>query len=148
MKRKGPWSTSEIQEFLAASAVPMRLACNGASGTPVMASLWFVPLDGKLWCATQQGASVLRHLERDPRCAFEVAHEHPPYRGVRGQGRAALHAERGADILRRVAARYLEDLDSDFARWLFARADTETAIAVDPTRVLSWDFTERMRGAE
>jgi hypothetical protein len=144
MIRRGPWSDHEIERFLEQTRVPIRLACNGASGSPVLASLWFLPLDGRLWCATQQGASVGRHLARDPRCAFEVAEETAPYRGVRGQGSAILHPERGAAILQRLVGRYVRDPQSEFARWLLERAESETAIAIEPHRLFSWDYRKRM----
>ena len=147
MRRKGPWSKNEIERFLQQTRVPLRLACNGASGHPVMASLWFLQLDGAFWCATQRTASVVSHLRRDRRCGFEVAPETPPYRGVRGQGLAQLHDERGEEILRLLIDRYLEDPTSRFARWLLSRAPHETAIAIEPLTLLSWDFRERMGDA-
>ena len=147
MRRKGPWSEQEIERFLQQTRVPLRFACNGASGRPVMASLWFLPRDDILWCATQRSASVVSHLRRDSRCAFEVAPETIPYRGIRGQGHAELHDERGEEILRLLVDRYLEDPDSRLARWLLSRAERETAIAIEPRTLLSWDFRERMGGA-
>lgn len=147
VKIKGPWTASDVDRFLAGTRVPLRLACNGASGHPVIVSLWFLPGDGRLWCATQQTARVARLLARDPRCAFEVAEETPPYRGVRGQGRAALESARGEEILRALIDRYLGDGDSRFARWLLERADGETAIAIEPRTWLTWDYTRRMEGA-
>jgi nitroimidazol reductase NimA-like FMN-containing flavoprotein (pyridoxamine 5'-phosphate oxidase superfamily) len=144
MRRKGPWSTEQIERFLEESRAPIRLACNGVSGHPVLASLWFVPLDGKLWCATQRTASVVSHLSRDPRCAFEVSVESPPYCGVRGQGLATLHDDRGEEILRVLIDRYLGDSTSRLARFLLARVEHETAIAIEPQTLVSWDYRERM----
>ena len=147
MRRKGPWSTEQIGRFLREFRGPIRLACNGASGHPVLASLWFVPLDGKLWCATQRTARVVSHLIRDPRCAFEVSVESPPYRGVRGPGVATLHEDRGEEILRVLIDRYLEDSTSRLARFLLARVEQETAIAIEPQTLVSWDYRERMGDA-
>ena len=147
MRPKGPWSKNEIERFLQQTRIPLRLACTGASGHPVIASLWFVALGDSLWCATRQTASVVSHLRRDGRCAFEVAPETAPYRGVRGQGFAELHDERGEEILRLLIDRYLEDPTSRFARWLLSRAPHETAIAIEPLTLLSWDFRERMGDA-
>lgn len=147
MRRKGPWSKKEVEVFLQQTRVPLRLACNGASGHPVIASLWFIPQGDIFWCATQQTASVVSHLGRDRRCGFEVAPETAPYRGVRGQGLAELHGERGEEILRLLIDRYLEDPTSRFARWLLSRAPQETAIAIEPLTLLSWDFRERMGDA-
>ena len=144
MRQKGPWSTDQIQHFLREIRIPIRIACNGASGHPVMASLWFVPQGGTLWCATQQGASVVSLLTRDPRCAFEVSVETLPYRGVRGTGIATVHDGRGEEILRILIERYLGGTDSKFANSLLARVEQETAICIEPQTLVSWDYRERM----
>jgi nitroimidazol reductase NimA-like FMN-containing flavoprotein (pyridoxamine 5'-phosphate oxidase superfamily) len=142
---KGPWSRAEIDGFLAATRIPVRLAVNGASGHPVLASLWFLSTEDRIWCATKRSASIVSLLERDPRCAFEVAPESLPYHGVRGQAQASLHDDRGEEILRRLIDRYLGDASSRFAQWLLGRAHDETAIALEPRRLVSWDYRERMR---
>jgi hypothetical protein len=145
MHCKGPWSRGEIDHFLAETRIPVRLAVNGASGHPILASLWFMHQGDTLWCATQRSSSIVSSLARDPRCAFEVAPESFPYHGVRGQARATLHDERGGEILRLLIERYLGDATSRFARWLLGRARSETAIALEPRTLVSWDFGERMR---
>jgi nitroimidazol reductase NimA-like FMN-containing flavoprotein (pyridoxamine 5'-phosphate oxidase superfamily) len=147
MRLKGPWSTDEVERFLLQSRIPLRLACNGALGHPVLASLWFAFMDGSLWCATQETASVAGLLRADPRCAFEVSSETMPYRGVRGRGRARLHDARGGEVLRLLVKRYLGGPTSPLAHWLLSRADSEIAIAVRPLTILSWDYQERMRPA-
>jgi len=147
MANKGPWSTEQIQHFLEQASIPVRLACNGDSGHPVLVSLWFIPLDGKLWCATQRTARIASILDRDARCAFEVSVEKAPYCGIRGRARATLHDDRGEEILRKLIDRYLADATSPFARFLLSRVERETAIAIDPGTLVSWDYRERMGGA-
>jgi hypothetical protein len=144
MKRKGPWSAEQTRRFLDDVRVPIRLACNGGSGHPLLASLWFVPLEDRLWCATQQHASVASLLARDSRCAFEVSLESPPYRGVRGQATARLHPQRGEGILRMLIDRYLGGSSPRLAAFLLERAASETAIAIEPATLVSWDYSERM----
>ena len=144
---KGPWSRMQLEGFLEEARVPVRLACNGASGHPVLASLWFLPFEDELWCATQRSAHVASILTRDPRCAFEVSVETPPYRGVRGPAVASLHDYRGEEILRRLMDRYLGNSNSQLASLLLAGAEHETAIAIAPDKYLSWDYTERMKEA-
>lgn len=147
MKPRGPWSAEETSRFLTETRVPLRIACNGTSGHPVMASLWFVAIDGALWCAMQRSARVASLLARDPRCAFEVSVEDPPYRGVRGSGLAIVHADRGEVVLRQLIARYLGDFDSKLSRLLLARIETEVAVEITPSKVFSWDYRERMGDA-
>ena len=144
MRSKGPWTGAEVGAFLASARIPIRLAVNGASGHPVLASLWYLPQGDTLWCATQRSARIARALARDPRCAFEVAPETLPYRGVRGQALASLHDDRGEEILRQLIERYLGDTSSRFAGWLLSRARSETAIALAPRSLFSWDYRDRM----
>jgi hypothetical protein len=144
VKPKGPWSNSEVQRFLEATEIPLRLACNGADGHPLLASLWCLPENGVLWCATQRDAAVASVLTRDPRCAFEVSVESPPYVGVRGKAMARLDDERAEEVLRRLIQRYLGGSDSKLARLLLDRVDQETAIAIEPETLVTWDFRERM----
>ena len=143
MRRRGPWSPREVASFLDRTVVPLRLACNGSSGSPILASLWFVADGETLCCATQRSARIVERLRDDPRCAFEVAQDTPPYRGVRGQGRVAIDEGAGPALLERLIARYV-DPASAFADWLRARAHDETALRIEPVRLLSWDFAERM----
>ena len=147
MKSKDQWLEPEIQRLLDETRIPVRLSCNGASGCPVLASLWYLPEDGRLWCATQRSANVAKLLARDSQCAFEVSVESMPYRGVRGQGLATLHDDRGEEILLKLLDRYLGDSKSQLARSLLAQVATETAIAIEPKTIFSWDYTERMTGS-
>jgi hypothetical protein len=143
----GPWSREQIRQHLRGSVIPIRLASRTRSGFPLVLSLWFTFRDGFVWCAVQRNARVAQHLERDPRCAFEVAADDPPYRGVRGQGHAEIRPAEGEAVLRELIDRYLGDASSDLARWLLGRADREVAIRIQPVRFATWDFTRRMQRA-
>jgi hypothetical protein len=114
----------------------------------VLASLWYTHEAGTLWCATQRDSSIARSLARDPRCGFEIAPEALPYHGVRGQALATLHDDRGEEMLRRLIERYLGDASSRLAHWLLSRAASETAIALAPRTLVSWDYRERMQTVE
>ena len=146
MLMKGPWTVSEVDVFLHGAVIPVRLSVVGRDGAPRVLSLWFLPEDGHLLCATQRQALVVSLLRRDPRCAFEVAGDALPYKGVRGTGRATLHEDLGQPILERLLSRYGFAPESKLARTLMARADQEVAIRVAPERMTSWDFTTRMKG--
>jgi Pyridoxamine 5'-phosphate oxidase len=126
------------------TVVPVRLACLTASGWPLVLSLWFLYRDRALWCASRPGARVVAHLERDARCAFEVARDTPPYRGVRGQARATVVRGEGDRLLGELIDRYLGGRASPLARRLLAGAADEVAIRVVPTRLISWDYASRM----
>ena len=148
MQRKGPWAPRDVDRFLEHAQIPVRLAVNGASGHPVLASLWYIQQDDKLWCATQRGSSIAASLARDPRCAFEIAPQDRPYHGIRGQALASLDDDRGEEILKLLITRYLGNASSSFARWLLSRAQNETAIALAPLTLVSWDYRKRMTAVQ
>lgn len=141
--RGGPWSTDTAEAWLGGARIPVRLAVLTRSGRPLVLSLWFLYEDGALWCATQGDSDVVRHLERDGRCAFEVGPDAPPYRGVRGTGTATIVPDRGPEILERLCDRYLEDHNRDLAEWLLSRGG-EVALRVGDLEGTTWDFSGRM----
>jgi len=133
-----------VEQYLRDARLPLRLACNGGDGHPVLASLWFAPEGDELWCATQRASALARHLERDGRCAFEVSGETPPYRGVRGQATARLDPARGESVLNALIDRYGQQ-ESHLRELLMSRIESEVAIAIRPRSLVSWDFSRRMR---
>ena len=143
IRHKGPWSPEATLAFLEEVRIPVRLACNGAAGHPVIASLWFLPEADRFWCATQRGAAIAGLIDKDPRCSFEVSLESPPYRGIRGAANAHLRDERGEEVLRALIDRYVPG-NPRLEALLLANVSTETAIEVVPESIVSWDFRERM----
>lgn len=140
----GPWDLATIERYLQSTVIPVRLATAGRNG-PMVQSMWFLWRDCHLWCATQDSAVVAHRLEADPHCAFEVAGDMPPYRGVRGQGIAEIVRTDGRDVLTQLLHRYLGGTNSGLAQWLLSRADREVAIAIRPEHMTSWDFRARMQ---
>ena len=145
--RSGPWDLPGIQGFLDSTVIPMRLATQG-SAWPLVQSLWFLFDDSALWCCTQQDSVVATRLRNEPRCAFEIAGDDPPYRGVRGRGVASLDPRPAADVLERLIARYLDGGESPLASWLRSRVSDEVAIRIGSLTVSSWDYSSRMGSPE
>jgi hypothetical protein len=142
--RSGNWGLPDIEEFLRAAVIPMRLATQG-SEWPLVQSLWFLYSGSSLWCSTQADSVVVRRLRKEPRCAFEIAGDDPPYRGIRGTGVASLHREDAAGLLDRLINRYLGNGDLALGSWLRSRASTEVAIRIGSLTVSSWDYSSRMK---
>ena len=141
--RSGPWDVPRIEAFLADTVIPIRIASAGRV-SPLVQSLWYLYAEGALWCCTQSDALLARRLAADPRCGFEVSPVSPPYRGVRGHGRAELLPSRAADVLPALIERYLGDADAPLAAWLLSRLDTEVAVRIHPLTVTTFDYSPRM----
>jgi hypothetical protein len=147
LRHTGPWTGSEVRQFLAEARIPMRLAANTDTGFPVILSLWFLPEGDELLAAVHQDSRIAGRLAADPRCAFEVAPNEPPYRGVRGRATASLATDGASVLLERLLDRYLGSTDSSLGRFLLARAEEELIVRLRPSRIASWDYSERMADA-
>jgi len=143
----GAWSEAEATAYLEDATVPVRLACRTPDGGLWMLSLWFLYRDGAFRCATGADADVVGYLERDPSVSFEVSDNEPPYRGVRGAGTATIEPDDDKALLRELIERYLGGTDNTLADRLLVEGREEVHISIDPTKLYTWDFTERMGDA-
>lgn len=133
-----------VERYLAESRIPLRLSCVTETGWPLVLSLWYLFEDGNLYCATQETAKVVGHLRGEPRCAFEVAADQPPYCGVRGRALASIEPARGPEILERLLHRYLGGTGNPLAEQLLRKKENEVAIRLEPQSHYVWNFSERM----
>lgn len=146
---RGPWSSTEVAAYLRATVAPLRLAFPTSSGFPAIVSLWFLYDHPHFWCAVPSSSFVARCIVEDSRCAFEVATNEPPYRGLRGRALVRVAAREGEAVLRQLIDRYLGDDESRLAQWLLSRKGNEVALRPEPVVMTCWDYTERMlEGAE
>jgi nitroimidazol reductase NimA-like FMN-containing flavoprotein (pyridoxamine 5'-phosphate oxidase superfamily) len=136
---------ADYKQYLDEMKIPLRLACKTRSGWPVSISLWYIHLDSAIYCATKDSARVIHYLDHNPECAFEIASDLPPYCGIRGQARAVLQRERGAEILKELIDRYLGERDNSLAKFLLKDINQEIAIRLEPVKVFQWDFSSRMQ---
>ncbi len=136
-----------VESYLQEVKIPLRLSCVTASGWPAILSLWYLYEEGAIYCATPQQARVVAYLRAQPRCAFEIAADQPPYCGLRARAVAEIDEERGIEILKRLLLRYTGGLDNPLARKLLARTAPEAAIRLQPQNVTTWNFSQRMAGS-
>lgn len=139
---------SEIEQhsdYLMSARLPIRISCRTISGWPVVLSLWYLYRNGLIYCATKESARIVTYLKNEPRCGFEIAGDLPPYCGIRGQARAAVVPELGAEILEALLIRYVGNSDNKLAKQLLKEAEKEVALVLDPINCHSWDFSKRMQ---
>jgi len=123
------------------------LACLSTSDYPTVVSLWYVYIDNKFYCATQNKAKIVRYLRCSPKCGFEIAGDRFPYRGIRGYGNASILKDRGEDILRMLVQKYLKGKEtSRLYKLLLSKKhlQNEVVIEIEPVSMYEWDYKERM----
>ena len=140
------WAIDKIQSYLSSAVIPIRLACNDRDGFPLVCSLWYLYRDGYFWCAVHKNSKVCKLLSYNAKCAFEVASNEMPYKGVRGQGVVSLLHDEAGIVLPNLIDRYLAEKNQKLKNWLLSRVDQEFAIRIEPTWLTSWDFSARMSG--
>ena len=140
----GAWSKAEATAYLDGQTVPIRLACRTPSGGLWMLSLWYQYQDGTLACATSADADVVSFLEADDGVAFEVSDNQPPYRGVRGAGTVTISPDKEKTLLRSLLDRYVGGTDNDLGDQLLSADRKEVRLEIEPDRLYSWDFSDRM----
>lgn len=148
MKIRGSLSREDIESLLEEAVIPLRIACQTPADNLWMLSLWFRYRDGNLLCATGADADVVGYVEYEPRVAFEISTNEPPYKGVRGHGTATVSPDPDKALLRELTQRYLGSTETSLARRLLAEDREEVTISIDPSVVYGWDFTERMADSE
>lgn len=140
--------TQEIARYLSEMKIPIRLACITDTGWPLVISLWFVFMNQKLYCSTQKTAKVIEFLTQNPRCGFEIASDQPPYRGLRGKGRVTFSEEIGPKVLGILMDRYEIRNNSTLGKYLVSNLNNEIALAIEPIRIFTWDYSDRMKDAK
>lgn len=141
---KGPWDKGQIDSFLQHSTFPLRLACVGDDGFPRVVSVWYGYDGQQLRCVSHRSSQLVGLLEKCEKVGFELAPNEPPYHGVRGQGIARLDSDADGAVLGEMLQRYLGGTDSKLGNWLLSRAEDEVLITIEPLRLFSWDYRERM----
>ncbi len=144
----GEWNQTQLEAFLAEAVVPVRIGCHHPDGGLWMLSLWYQFADGTIQCATGESSAIVSFLRKNQEVSFEISTNHPPYMGVRGNGRATVAPDDDKVVLKALLSRYLGETDSPLAKTLLSPERNEIVITIKPERLYTWDFTKRMKGVQ
>ena len=147
--KKTSWHDAQIADYLKETVSPMRIAITDGD-FPTICSLWFDydPEQGALICATHARSQIAKLIAKNPRCAFEIASNTPPYCGVRGKAVIEVDAGAAAQSLPKLIARYLGDSNAGLGNWLMSRVDEELELRLTPVWISAWDYGQRMESVK
>lgn len=145
MSKTSAWSQETLASYLDTVAIPMRIATYGED-FPSICSVWFFfdPDREMLLCASHKNSQLVKQLTRNNKCAFEIAPNDPPYKGVRGRGQVTFTQVGVEETLHKLIGRYLGDSNDSLAKWLLDRKQDEYVIELSPSWITSWDYGHRM----
>lgn len=136
------------RELAPDTKIPIRIGFIKPNGAPSIISLWYIDINGKIYCATQKTAKIIQYLENHPICGFEIAADSPPYKGSRGEGTAKIIPSKGPEILKILIKKYLGDKESTLSKFLISHSKNEIAIEITPKKIFHYDYSKRMKGIE
>jgi len=139
----------EIQAFLR-EQMTLQVATIGKDEFPHMAPMWFVVEDGKIVFRSFTKSQKIVNLRRNPSFTvlLEDGIDYAELRGVMIKATARLVTDREfvLDLYGKLAAKYAMvgteplELDADALEQAFGRfAEKNTAVIVEPVRIISWD---------
>ena len=138
-------NNTNLEEKASDTKIPIRLSFLKTSGVPGILSLWYMNINGKIYCATQKTAKIVSYLQKNPDCAFEISCEKPPYKGTRGEGKAKILEGMGKNVLYQLIEKYLGKKESTLSEFLKSKAGSEVAIEITPNKIFYFDYSRRMR---
>ena len=153
MARKDITMTAdEIQEFLTSNTV-LQVATVGNDGWPHLAPMWYVMDGDRVVFRSFTKSQKIVNLERNPEFTVlvETGDDYSQLRGVMINAKAKLidDPEYELSVYGRLAAKYpmINDaplqLEGEALRNALGRfAGKNTAVVVEPVKVISWDHTK------
>jgi uncharacterized pyridoxamine 5'-phosphate oxidase family protein len=141
---KSAWNTAQIEDFLHAQKTPMRIAVLDHDEFPMICSVWHQYHDEKIYAVAHKNSKLIKKLKAHPQCAFEIAPNEPPYKGVRGQAISVVSTFDSEDTLNQLLKKFLGEGYKDLQNFLQARSDDERVIELRLEKVTAWDFSKRM----
>lgn len=128
---------SERQRRFISEARIGRLATVRRDGSPHIAPVWYRFEDGAFLVLTERGSQKHRNVEREPRVAFCIDDERPPYHTVIVRGLVAVVEAPGEAWREALAIHYLgEEAGRRYAR---ENPDTNNVmLRIVPEKVVGW----------
>lgn len=135
---------------LLAEATRVQVGTLNRDGSVHLVPMSYVVVDGTLNLWTDPRSRKVSNLRRDPRitCLVELGEEFASFRAVQlvGTARISHDFETSRKVGEALFARSVGDLSEDLLRYVAGLAPDRVAIAVDPSRVVSWDH-RKLAGA-
>jgi len=119
------------------------LATYRRDGSVLLSPVWHEWRDGGFQVVTSSKDVKARHLRRDPRASLVVCEHVPPYRGVELRCVVQLGTAGVAEVVRRLAVRYLGPERG------MAYADEggdDLLLRLEPGELRVWDFADSLPG--
>jgi nitroimidazol reductase NimA-like FMN-containing flavoprotein (pyridoxamine 5'-phosphate oxidase superfamily) len=141
-----PLTLDEAKNFLTISRLNVHIGTIDAKGYPNIHPTWyyFDESSNNIYFATSKHSKKIANLKGNPLVYFCIDDPNPPYKGVRGKGKARIiqHITDNISIVEKIMLKYLGSLDHQMARTLveLVRKGEEVVIEINPEYFSTWDY--------
>jgi hypothetical protein len=142
--KQSAWNHSEIESFLASQNTPMRVAVEDTDKFPMICSVWHLYHEQIIYAVAHKNSKLIKKLHAKPHCAFEIAPNEPPYKGVRGQANCVISDYDCSEKLTLLLDRFLGEGYKQLRGFLSSRTVDERVIELHIHKITAWDFSQRM----
>ncbi len=138
------WNAPQIESFLLTQNTPMRIAVMDVNDYPMICSVWHQYHENKIYAVAHKNSKLIKKLRQHPHCAFEIAPNEPPYKGVRGQAKCSITEQDCDKKLKTLLDKFLGSGYEQLRHFLSSRSKDERVIELSLQKLTAWDFSERM----
>jgi PPOX class probable F420-dependent enzyme len=108
-------------------------------GGPHLVPVWYRYDGERVYIWTLETRRWIKNLARDPRVAFSVQEDKPPYAAVSLRGQATMTTSQGEGVseeIRRITRRYVEEpqVEGYIRQW----AHLHTIVSITPEKISGW----------
>jgi general stress protein 26 len=146
-----PLTENEIKSFLANSKLNIHIGTLDDKGDPVIHPTWyyFDSANIKFYIETSKNSVKVANLGRNNVVYFCVDDPNLPYKGVRGKGKAKVHADINYNIpiAEKIMVRYLGSLAHPMATSLMGSVKDGNSVILEitPSYFSTWDYSEKRK---
>ena len=141
-----PLTADEAKDFLVISRLNVHIGTIDTKGYPNIhpTLYYFDESSNNIYLATSKHSKKIINLKRNPLIYFCIDDPNPPYKGVRGKGKARINENihDNISIVEKIMLKYLGSLEHQMARTLIelVRKGDEVGIVITPEYFPTWDY--------
>lgn len=142
---------NETRNFLGNSKLNIHIGTIDSRGDPNIHPTWyyFDVNSNKFYIETSKNSKKIENIERKNLVYYCVDEPNPPYKGVRGKGKAKIQEDidHNIPIAEKIMVRYLGSLAHPMASALLSNVKNGDSVILEitPSYYSTWDYSEKKR---
>lgn len=144
-----PMNEQEILDFLSTGKLNIHLGTEDEKGHANVHPAWYLydPSREKIYLETSKQAKKTHNIRKNENVYFCIDDPNPPYKGVRGKGRARIHEDIdfNVPIAEKIMVKYLGSTQHTMAKTLLdmQKKGQSVVLEISPKYYSTWDYSKQ-----